>query len=65
MIVDCEVTSLAISAEFLEPGTEYKLENLAIAENGNRTIVETTYVSAEEFIDTGDQNQQRGNYVIT
>lgn len=48
VIVEGEVTSLTIPSEFLEPGTEYKLEILAISENGNRTIVETTFVTAEE-----------------
>lgn len=46
--VEGDITSLTIPAEFLEPGTEYKLEILAIAENGNRTIAETFFVTAED-----------------
>ena len=40
-------TSLAIPAELLEPGTEYAFEVLAVAENGNQTITETCFVTAE------------------
>ena len=40
-------TSLTVPAEILEPGTEYKFEVLAIAENGNQTISETCFVTAE------------------
>lgn len=45
--VESSVTSLNVPPQFLEPGLEYKLEILALAENGNRTIVETTFVTAE------------------
>lgn len=40
-------TSLTVPAEVLEGGTEYKFEVLAIAENGNQTISETCFVTAE------------------
>lgn len=40
-------TSLTVPAEVLEPGTEYKFEVLAIADNGNQTITETCFVTAE------------------
>jgi hypothetical protein len=40
-------TALTIPAELLEPGTEYEFEVLAIAENGNQTITETCFVTAE------------------
>ena len=40
-------TSLTIPAEVLEPGTEYDFEVLAIAENGNQTITETCFVTAD------------------
>ena len=40
-------TSLTIPMELLEPGTEYDFEVLAIAENGNQTITETCFVTAE------------------
>jgi hypothetical protein len=38
------VTSVTISAEFLEPGTEYKLEVQAIEKSGNQTISEITFL---------------------
>ncbi|MGH7579585.1 MAG: hypothetical protein ACREM9_05390 [Gemmatimonadales bacterium] len=34
---------LRIPQQFLTPGTEYKIEILSIAENGNRTIAESTF----------------------
>lgn len=40
-------TALTIPAELLEPGTEYEFEVLAIAENGNQTITETCFVTAD------------------
>jgi hypothetical protein len=40
-------TTLTIPAELLEPGTEYDFEVLAIAENGNQTITETCFVTAD------------------
>ena len=33
-----DATSLAVPAEFFEPGTEYELEILAVEESGNQTI---------------------------
>jgi hypothetical protein len=40
-------TILTVPAEALEPGTEYDLEVLAIADNGNQTITETCFVTAD------------------
>ena len=40
-------TALTVPAELLEPGTEYEFEVLAIAENGNQTITETCFVTAD------------------
>ena len=40
-------TSLTVPAEILEPGTEYDFEVLAIADNGNQTITETCFVTAD------------------
>jgi hypothetical protein len=37
---------LTIPRQFLRPGKEYKIEILAIAENGNRTIAESTFETA-------------------
>jgi Fibronectin type III domain len=39
-------TSITVPAEFLEPGTEYKVEVLAIEASGNQTITERTFVTA-------------------
>jgi len=39
------VTSLHIPEEFLDPGTEYKVEVLAIGTNGNKTISERVFVT--------------------
>lgn len=39
-------TSLQVPPTFLEPGREYKVEVLAIAGNGNRTITEGTFNTA-------------------
>jgi len=36
--VPASVTSLRVPHEFLQPGTDYQLEVLAIADNGNQTI---------------------------
>jgi hypothetical protein len=40
-------TTLTVPAELLEPETEYEFEVLAIAENGNQTITETCFVTAD------------------
>jgi hypothetical protein len=45
VIVPGSVTSLGVPAQFLRPGTEYKIEILAIGTNGNRTIAESTFVT--------------------
>lgn len=41
--VSGSIRRLRVPAQFLTPGTEYKIEILAIAENGNRTIAESTF----------------------
>jgi hypothetical protein len=38
-------TSLAVPAEFVQPGTEYKVEVLAIEAGGNQTLTELTFQS--------------------
>jgi len=40
------VTAVSVPAEFLEPGTDYKFEILAVAKNGNQTITESTFATA-------------------
>jgi len=40
-------TTLTVPAEALEPGTEYDVEVLALAENGNQTITESCFVTAD------------------
>jgi hypothetical protein len=37
--------SLVVPAEFLEPGVAYRVDLLAIAANGNRTVTETAFVT--------------------
>jgi hypothetical protein len=41
-----DVTKVTVPAEFLMAGMEYKLEVLAIADNGNQTITEATFSTA-------------------
>jgi hypothetical protein len=41
--LSASTTRLRIPPQFLVPGMEYKIEVLSIAENGNRTIVESTF----------------------
>lgn len=41
-----DATQVTVPVEFLHPGTEYKFEVLAKAENGNQTITETCFVTA-------------------
>jgi hypothetical protein len=43
--VDGSVTGLSVPPQFLENDVTYKLEILAISPNGNRTIVEGTFVT--------------------
>ncbi len=45
VIVSGSITSLNVPPQFLEPEAEYKIEILAIAENSNRTIAESTFVT--------------------
>ena len=44
--VPASVTSVTIPPEFLEPGTEYKVEVLAIEAGGNQTISELDFETA-------------------
>jgi hypothetical protein len=39
-------TSVTVPSEFLEPGTDYKFEVLAVADNNNQTIHEGTFSTA-------------------
>lgn len=39
------VTSVTVSPEFLDPGTDYQFEVLAVAEGGNQTITEGTFTT--------------------
>lgn len=48
VILSSEVTSMRVPEEFLEAGAEYKVEVLAIAENGNKTITEGSFNTAED-----------------
>jgi hypothetical protein len=41
--VSSSTTRLTVPRQFLRPGREYKIEVLSIAENGNRTIAESTF----------------------
>lgn len=41
--VMAETTSVTVSKEFLDPGSAYKVEVLAIEESGNQTITESTF----------------------
>jgi hypothetical protein len=43
VIVSASTRRMRIPAQFLTPGMEYKIEILSIAENGNRTIAESTF----------------------
>jgi hypothetical protein len=43
VILSGSTDRLRIPAQFLRPGREYKIEILAISENGNRTLVESTF----------------------
>jgi hypothetical protein len=45
VIVEGDVGSLDIPPQFLEAGIEYKIELLAYRENGNQTIVESTFIT--------------------
>ncbi|MHC4933742.1 MAG: fibronectin type III domain-containing protein [Planctomycetota bacterium] len=43
-----DVTEMKVPPEFLEPGTEYKIEILAINEYGNKTITELEFETEAE-----------------
>lgn len=47
IIIGDETTAMSIPIDFLEPGTEYEFEVLAIEESGNQTISESCFVTAE------------------
>jgi hypothetical protein len=42
-----QTTQVTVPPEFLDPGTEYKVEVLAIEEGGNRTISEAEFTTAD------------------
>jgi len=46
-ILPGDATSVTVPAELLLPGTEYEFEVLAIADNGNQTITETCFITAD------------------
>ena len=50
--VEGEEGDLDIPSQFLTPNTEYEIELVAIAENGNKTIVESTFITGE-----GDEDE--------
>jgi hypothetical protein len=43
--LDPLTTSLAVPSEFLKPSTAYRVDVLAIAANGNRTVTESAFVT--------------------
>ena len=43
--LSAEATELSVPAEFMDPGVEYKVEVLAIADNGNQTITEVPFLT--------------------
>lgn len=45
--VPADVTMVTVPPEFLEPGTEYAFEVLAIEESGNQTITESCFETAD------------------
>lgn len=45
--VPATVTSVTVPPEFLEPGTEYKFEVLAVEQGGNQTIRERSFRTAQ------------------
>lgn len=47
IILPGDATEVTVPAQFLAPGTEYEFEVLAIADNGNQTITETCFVTAD------------------
>ena len=47
VIVSGDKNRLRIPRQFLDYGMEYKLEILAISENGNKTIAESFFVTQE------------------
>ena len=56
IIVEDDEGELEVPEQFLEPNAEYKLELLAIAENGNKTIVEHTFTTS-----SGDDDEADGD----
>ena len=47
VIVGAGTTTMAVPFDFLQPGTEYGYEVLAIEESGNQTITESCFITAE------------------
>lgn len=45
-VLDQVTTQVTIPAELIEPGKEYEYEVIAVGENGNRTITETSFATA-------------------
>ena len=43
VVLGAETRRLKVPRQFLTPGQEYKIEILSIAENGNRTLAESTF----------------------
>ena len=54
IIVEDDEGEMDIPEQFLEPNAEYKIELLAIAENGNKTIVEHTFTTSSGEDDESD-----------
>ena len=57
VIVEGDEGDLDIPEQFLEPNTEYKIELLAVAENGNKTIVESTFVTSGGDDDEAEEDE--------
>ena len=57
VVVEGDEGDLDIPSQFLEPNTEYKIELLAIAENGNKTIVESTFVTSGGDDDEAEEDE--------
>lgn len=45
VILTAETTSLSVPPQFLRPDTEYDIEILAISENGNKTITQSSFMT--------------------
>jgi hypothetical protein len=47
VILSADATMVTVPGEFLQPGTSYTFEVLAIADSGNQTITEGCFVTAK------------------